>query len=726
MKRALAKGIVRFRLAILAGMLLIAALCVPGIARTRINYDLTAYLAEDTMTRRSMRVMEEEFGASEQLRVLFWDVDEKTLSARVQQLQALPEVFLASHDPETGRIARDGHEYRLVNLTLSECDGAALVETLRGLYPGECWVGGSAAEQLDVQESVGAEMPEVMVISVLVVLAVLLLTSHAWLEPAVLLIVLALSILINMGTNFIFPQISFITFAVCAILQLALSIDYAIMLLHAYNGFLDRGLSPEEAMTEALAGSFMPVSSSALTTVAGLLSLLFMSFTIGFDIGVTLSKGILISMLCVFLLMPSVTLLFGRALRATRHRPLSLGGAHLAGFVYRGRRVIALVLILLAAAGYVLQTGNRYLFHEPGEGEKWSETRAINGLFGASNPLVLMVPGGQEDEDYDRQRALAQALSALTVEGAPAVGEISAMVTTGAQALEYCSAEDVAGLTGMNAVAVRLFFLSSGLSDPVRADRLLDRAEGLEAVTGNEQIAALRQALSTARAAFEGPHYARMLLQFNFPTGDARANPAIDGILSAARSIYGEDVYLTGVAMSSYDIGGAFEGDLLKVNLITLLAILLIVALSFRAICLPALLVFVIEGAIAVTMGISRLLGQPIFFMSYLICVSIQMGATIDYGILLSERYRAARREGKDVPQALVEALTKGMPTVLTSGVILTTAGYIIGRRCSVYYISAIGLLLSRGAAVSVCLVLTLLPALLSLCDRWVIRGRQD
>ena len=190
MKRALAKGIVRFRLAILAGMLLIAALCVPGIARTRINYDLTAYLAEDTMTRRSMRVMEEEFGASEQLRVLFWDVDEETLSARVQQLQALPEVFLASHDPETGRIARDGHEYRLVNLTLSECDGAALVETLRGLYPGECWVGGSAAEQLDVQESVGAEMPEVMVISVLVVLAVLLLTSHAWLEPAVLLIVL--------------------------------------------------------------------------------------------------------------------------------------------------------------------------------------------------------------------------------------------------------------------------------------------------------------------------------------------------------------------------------------------------------------------------------------------------------------------------------------------------------------------------------------------------------
>lgn len=169
--------------------------------------------------------------------------------------------------------------------------------------------------------------------------------------------------------------------------------------------------------------------------------------------------------------------------------------------------------------------------------------------------------------------------------------------------------------------------------------------------------------------------------------------------------------------MSTYDISHAFRDDLLKVNLITLSAILLIVALSFRSLRMPAILVFVIEGAIWVTMGFSRLIGQPIFFISYLICLSIQMGATIDYGILLSDQYRAQRRSGKTAGEALSEAMKKALPTVLTSGIILIVAGFIIGKCCSIYYISSIGLLVSRGALVSVALVLLLLPPLL-LSDR--------
>ena len=160
----------------------------------------------------------------------------------------------------------------------------------------------------------------------------------------------------------------------------------------------------------------------------------------------------------------------------------------------------------------------------------------------------------------------------------------------------------------------------------------------------------------------------------------------------------------------------------MKVNLITLLAILLIVALSFRAVRLPLLMVFVIEGAIWVTMGISRVMGEPIFFMSYLICVSIQMGATIDYGILLSSHYRRAREMDLEPRGALCYAMKKALPTVLTSGVILTTAGYIVGKKCTVYYISAIGALLARGALVSALLMLTLLPALLAVFDRWAVR----
>ena len=724
MKRKMAAGIVRMRIGILIVLLVCAAFCVPAIGKTKINYDLTRYLDDGTMTKRALKVMEQEFGTAEQLYVMFQNLPQDALNEYIRDLNALNEVHLAVHDPETDVKSAEGITYQRVTLTLRDCDTSALVRQLRGMFPeaGEYAVGGSAAALLDVQSSVGAEIPGVMGIAVAVVLLVLLLTSHAWLEPAVILIVLAISILINMGTNFIFPDVSFITFAVCAILQLALSIDYAIMLLHAYNGFLDEGMKREQAMTEALAHSFMPIASSAFTTVAGLLSLLFMSFTIGFDIGLVLSKGIVISMLCVFLLMPSVTLLFGKALKSTRHRPIQLGGEHWTGLVYKIRRPLAVVLVAAVMLGFWLQSGNTYLFTDSGQSTQRGESQEVVRVFGESNPMVILVPGGEEDADYDLQRQLADKLASIEIDGIPAIQDISAMVTDGAEALKYYTAQDVAKMTGLNALAVGIYFRTQGFDASVRADRLLEAAGNL--ISGNETLLQLQDTLSSAKAAFNGPHYARMLLNLRFSVSDAQMRPTIDAIQAATKEVYGEDYYVTGIPMSTYDIGNAFEGDLMKVNLITFAAILLIVAVSFRAVSLPLMLVFVIEGAIWITMGISRLIHQPIFFMSYLICVSIQMGATIDYGILLSSHYRDKRWEGLPILEGLKAALHKALPTVLTSGVILITAGYIIGKLCSVYYISAIGLLLSRGAAVSVILILTLLPALLAIGDRAVIGKR--
>lgn len=717
MTRKIAAGIVRLRTGILLVMLALAVACAGCIGKTHINYDLTRYLNSETMTRRALDVMQAEFGSSEQLRIMFRDVSADTLSSCVARLNALPEIQLASHDPETGEKTVDGVACSLVTLTLNaNCDAAALVTHLREMFPecGEYAVGGAAATQLDVQRSVGEEMPQALLIAVAVVLAVLLLTSHAWLEPVLILVTLGVSILINMGTNFVFPDVSFVTFAVCAILQLALSIDYAIMLLHSFNGLCDEGLLPKDAMIEALRRSFMPVSSSAFTTIAGLLALLFMSFTIGFDIGLVLSKGILISMATVFLLMPALTLLLYRPLRKTRHRPLQLGGAQLGKAVYEIRRWLAGALALAVAAGGYLQTKNTYIFSDAGRSDAQTESAAINAVFGASDPLVLLVPGGDDDGDYARQRALADALQQIQVADQPAVKELSAMVTTGAAALDYYTAAELAKRTGQNVLAVNLFLMAQGLTPPVRGDRLLEKAGGLAAE--NPQIAQLQSALALAKAAFNGPHYSRMLLTLNFPVSSAETRAAIDQIMAAARAEYGEDFYLTGTGMSVYDIGNAFEGDLMLVNLITLAAILLIVALSFRSFVTPLLLVLVIEGAVWITMAVSYLESQPIFFISYLICVAIQMGATIDYGILLTSHYQSFRKTMAP-REALCAALHKALPTILTSGAILITAGFIIGKRCSIYYISSIGLLLARGALISVILILTLLPALLTLRD---------
>ena len=717
MKKKLAEMIIRFRILLLVLILALAAASVFMIPKTTINYDLTRYLSEDTMTRRALAVMEQEFGSSEQLRIMFVDQDEGFLEKAVRDLNALPEIFLAAYDAEENRKETNGKMYQLVTLTLDDCDAAVLVKSLREMFPeaGEYYVGGSAAMQLDVQNSVGREIPEVMVIAVIVVLAVLLLTSHAWLEPFLILFVLAVSIIINMGTNFIFKDVSFITFAVSAILQLALSIDYAIMLLHTYNGLRAGGADGRSAMTEALTQCFMRISSSALTTIAGLLSLLFMSFTIGFDIGMVLSKGILISMLCVFLLMPSVTLLMEKPLIRTRHKPIRLGGEHLARGVYRIRKPLAAVLTIAVLLFAYLNTRITYTFTDSGATDA-GESALINGVFGRSNPLVLLIPGGGSDEDYEKQRALVQRLTDLKRENEEAaVTAVSSMVTTGEAALTYYTPQEVAEMTGLNEMIVRAFFALQGFGDSVRADHLLDSAKAL--TQDNETVTELVGMLDTARSAFVGPHYDRMLLEIPFTAYDKDFNACMEAILSTAEEFYGDDYYVTGMGMSSYDIGNAFQGDLLRVNLITLLAILLIVVISFRAIKLPLLLVFVIEGAIWITMGLSVVLGQPIFFISYLLTLAMQMGATIDYGILLCDQYRLIREGGLQAGNALEEALKRALPTIMTSGIILVTAGYIIGRRCSIYYIYSIGLLVSRGAFVSVVLVLTLLGALLTLTD---------
>ena len=634
--RKLAALIIRGRHILLAVLLLAAVFAAASISRTRINYDLTRYLSEDTMTIRGARIIQQEF----------------------PRVNAMRE----SNDANKG-------------------------------------------EMKSLQEKIGEEIPVALGIAVAVVLVMLLVTSHAWLEPLLIFFVLAVSIVLNMGTNFVFPDVSFITFAVCAILQLALSIDYAIMLLHAYNAYLETGMDAKQAMTEALAECFMRISSSALTTVAGLLSLLFMSFTIGFDIGLVLSKGIVISMLCVFLLMPSVTLLSEKALRRTKHRPLSVGGDKLAGLIWRIRKPLAGCMILLVLGGLYLNTRVEYTFTE-----KSAE----------ASPLALIVPGGDEDADYDRQRDLVARLQALTrSDGSPSVRRVQSMVTDGAAAIRYYSLDELAEKAGIPPAVLKIYFLFHGLDDPVRADRLIDAADLPARLI--PALAEKRSQLAYARSMLNGPRYSLIVVHESFSLSDPEFIRYMDDILNAARAVYGDEIYATGMPVSTYDISHAFRSDLLKVNLITLAAIFLIVAFSFRSLRMPVVLVFVIEGAIWMTIGFSRLINEPVFFISYLICVSIQMGATIDYGILLSDQYRSRRAEGLAPREAMSAALKKALPTILTSGTILVVAGFAVGKVCTIYYISSIGLLVSRGALISALLMLTFLPALLLLADRFVI-----
>ncbi len=716
MADALAALIVRRYKAFFFAVLAAAVLCAFLLPLTGVNYDLTRYLGAHTVTGRSTRVMEREFGKTEVWQLVFRNRTAEQAASYVERLGAMEGILNAAHDPLEGAKVLEGAEYRLVRVTAGGADLTALAGEIGAMFleDGDYELSGVTPALDRIQRVIAREIPLALAITALVIALVLLLTSRSFLEPLLVMLALAAAVLLNMGTNWVFGSVSFVTHAVSAILQLALSMDYAIMLLHAYDRGREEGLDDRQALRTALTACLMPVASSAATTMAGLLSLLFMSFTIGFDIGLVLSKGIFFSMLSVFLFLPGLVLLFDRPLRLCAHRSFVPAGRRLAGAVYALRGGLTGLLLLLVAAGAFLQAGNTFVFTDAGSMGTASLARRV---FGESNGVVLLLPSVGSDEDYGRQRALVEGLPAAVAGAGPVSLRVNAMVTDAAAALRRYTPQEAAEAFGLSPAALRLFFAAGGLGESARGDELLRAAA--RALPGDARVAELLRALSLAESVYESGGYARVILTTDLPFSGESTRLALDGIRGLLERLYPEGAGIVSASLAEHEISSAFGGDLLRVSLISVAFILLIVALSFRSLAVPALLVLVIQGAIWMNMAAGSLLDKPIFFFSYILCVAIQMGATIDYGILLTDQYRRSRR-GLGRREALGEAVSRALPTVLSSGTILVVAGFAVGRVSTVYYISSIGLLLARGGLMSMLLVLTLLPGLLLALDRQV------
>ncbi len=761
----IAEKIVKFRWLIVVFFVLATAVCITTVDNVTINYDFTKYLSEDTITSKSLKMMKNEFGYTEQLTVMLISPKDGEARALCESLDSRDGVLKASYDPDTDRKVVDGIAHERVSCVLDCEDSLSFTENLQKELEArtdfcEFVLSGAGAQTLEIQDNIAAEVPIALLIAVLVVIAVLFLTSHSYIEPLIFLIVLAVSIVVNMGTNFVFPSISFVTFAVTAILQLALAMDYSIMLLHNFIDLRDTGLDDRSALVKALARSFMPIASSSLTTVAGMCALMFMSFTIGFDIGIVLAKGIIISMLTVFTFMPAMILVFAKTLRRTMHKPLPLGGKYIGRMAVKMKRALPIALILIIIASAYAQSKNEYSFSDAGTDMK---SKLVSDVFGESNQLVLLIPKGETDADYDLQRKLVSRLTDIRIGGKQAVTQVMSMVTTGEMALTYLSPADlqnmleeqnmltdeninamlealpnIGGNSGINLggefAKIMLtsmvksgtfgdyIFSMLGLEGSVRADKLIEAAS--EKIPDNPLTEELVNTLELARSMFMGESLSRMILIMDIPLMGTEANKPLEEIMAILNELYpNEQTGIAGLSMSSYDISSAFGTDILRVSIITIIAILLIIAISFRSLSIPVILVSVIQGAIWITMAVSVIKGERIFFMCYLICVAIQMGATIDYGILLAGNYKRLRTT-LNRNEAIERAVELSLPTIFTSGIILIVAGFAVGNVCTVYYIYSIGRMLARGAAISVFLVLVLLPALLLVADRLIHKNK--
>ncbi|MGN0171249.1 MAG: RND family transporter [Acutalibacteraceae bacterium] len=636
-----------------------------------VNYDMADYLPQDTASTVSIERMNEEFdGGIPNARVMVKDVSVAEALEYKEQLEnceGVSEVIwlddsVSIYEPlemaDTDTVeAYYKDRTALFTVTVEEEDTVATVERIREMIGEDNAMTGDAVSTAVATTGTVDEIRLISIFAVLFVLAVLLVTTDSWAEPFVVLLGLGIAILINSGSNLIFGEISFVTNAAGSILQLAVSLDYSVFLIHRYEECLQENPDKKGAMVEALCKSTSSIASSGLTTVIGFLALVFMRFGIGSDLGLALAKGVAISLITVFVFMPVLIISVYPLIRRTHHKRLMPTFRGFGKFVSRSMIPIALVFIIIAVPSYMASNANSYYYGSSkiyGESTRYGQdTAAIEDIFGKSDTYVLMVPNG----DITAEQQLSDALHEI-----PQIKSILSYVdTVGAQVPKEYLDEDT---------------LSQLVSD------------------------SCNRFVLTVTVDYEGEE-----------TFDL-----VEKIRQTANAIYPNGYYLAGEGVSAYDLMDTITADTVKVNLIAITAVFVILLLTMKSVTLPLILVFTIEAAIWINLGVPYFADSVVMYIAYLIISSIQLGATVDYAILFTDRYLENRRT-MPKRQAVVETVGAVMTSVLTSGTVLSVVGFLLSYLSSHGILSQLGLFLGRGTLLSMTSVLFVLPGLLYLLD---------
>lgn len=715
--------------------------CAASINKVQVNNDITSYLPAQTETRRGLTIMDEEFITLGSANVMVSNVTYQTaldLSHKLEDIEGVSEV------------AFDGTEEHYKNssalFTISfdgeETDPAtveAMNEVLSALEGYDVY--SSTQIGRDESATLQQEMTVILAIAAVVIVVVLLFTSKSYMEVPVYLIVFVVAAVLNMGTNFIFGTISFITNSIAVVLQLALAIDYAIIFCHRYMEERDNGLDPREADIAALSKAIVEISSSSLTTISGLVALMLMQLRIGFDMGIVLSKGIVCSMLCVFLLMPGLLMLFSGPIDRTRHRNLVPKINFWGKAVVRLRYVLPPIFLVVVVAGAVLSSQCDYVFDtndtDFDNKPAWRiADEKVTDTFGQKNTIAVLVPRG----DYNKEKHVLEEVSQLP-QVTQATGLANIEVEDGRMLTDEMNPRQFSELAGVDIELARLLYQAYGLSveeygaifqDPDDYsvplidvfEFLLDQKDkGVVSLTGEQadQVDDLQEQLDVGLEQLRGENWSRLVFVADVPTEGDETYALLDEIRSIAQEYYGDDVILVGNSTNAFDLASSFSGDNMKISILTALFVMVILLFTFKSAGLPILLVLTIQGSIWINFSVPVLTGTNLFFLSYLVVSSIQMGATIDYAIVITNRYLELKTV-MERKQAAVEALSQSFPTILTSGTIMAVAGFLIGGISTDATIGSVGQTLGRGTVTSIILVMTVLPQLLMLGDALIER----
>ena len=728
----------------------IAALyCISSIGKVNVENDVAKYLPQDTETRQGVDIMDNEFTTFGTAQILVANITydrAKIVAEGLREINGVNTVKFYDPDDEDYKEEKLEDYYKdsaaLYTIMLddeekSDVSQQAIKDIRNYVSEYDSYV--YTTVDLDESAELQSDVKFVLMLVAVVIIMVLLFTSETYAEVPIFIATFAMAAVLNKGTNYLFGTISFISNAVDVVLQLGLAIDYAIILFHRYMEEKDKGFEAQEAMNTALSKAIVEISSSSMTTMAGLLALVFMHFQIGRDMGLVLCKSIVFSMLTVFLFMPCLIMMSRNIIEKTRHKSFVPTINHWGNFIYATRYILPIIFAVVLFFGIRFSNNCPYIFYKySAKSTKMTEyvkaKNRIDQTFDTGSKVAIVLPKGE----YETEKELVEKLDGLDyVDSVTALANVDVgddheyVLTDELNPREFAEVADIdVGISKLLYSAYAKDTEAYGAFvdgiDEYRVsvinliDFIYDKKEkgtfNLSAKQSDD-ITDIHDKVNDAREQLEGENYSRVIFTLSGPSEGEETFSHINEVRQIAQSYYKERIYVVGDPTSNQDLSASFSQDNTLISILTALFVGLILLFTFQSASLPFILLLTIQGSIWINFSVPYITKVPIYFLCYLIVSSIQMGATIDYAIVITNRYVTLRKEVPDKHRAIVQSLNEAFATILTSGTILTACGFLVGYCTSNAVIAQLGMALGRGTLISILLVMTVLPQLLFLCD---------
>ncbi len=708
------------------------------INKVQVNQDITSYLPAESETRQGLSLMEEQFVTYGSAKVMLSNVtygQAERLAGRIGLVEGVKSAVLEMDEEHyTGTDV-------LIEVTVDGTDEAEssiqTMDAVKELLSGyDYYISTTIGATQESTESLNHDMNIILLLAVVIIVVVLMLSTKAYFEIPVLLITFGVAAILNMGTNYWLGEISSVTKSIAVVLQLALAIDYAIILCDRYMEEHET-LESVEAVKVALSKAIPEISSSSLTTISGMVAMMFMQFKLGYDMGIVLVKAIILSLISVFFLMPGVILIFAKGIDRSHHKCHVPKITFVGKFAAATKYIIPPVFIVVLVGAFIMSSNCLYLYDVNSvESSKKTPSKIarekIEETFGAENQFVVMVPKG----DYEAEARVLAELGQLPYVSS-ILGLANQTINDEYYLTDKLTPRQFSELTDLDVEIVEVMYSAyaysqeqygpvvTGISDyevPI-IDMFLflydQHQQGYVTLSDDmdETLNTLYDTLHDGQLQLQGDEYSRFVLNLTLPVEGQPTYDAMEEIRGIAGKYYDvSQVVLVGNSTSAHDLESSFATDNLIISILTALFVMIILFFTFQSAGLPVLLVLTIQGSIWINFTVPVLQDTGVYFIAYLIVSAIQMGATIDYAIVISSRYMILRQE-IPLKDAITETIDKAFPTIFTSGSILTCAGFLIGYISSDATIAAIGIALGRGTLISILLVLFVLPQILMLGD---------